>query len=202
MSTRGNVVFVSRWTIEELEKYFVIDYPKALTTKGEESEVLKNCYKIYIHSDMYPSGALPDLQEFLQMTGAKHRAQDTSYLSAWFVGWKCMDMLPYTRRMEDGKSHYQECTNPSLEDMKKSDDFFGVGLLNELSDWADYTYVIVPNTEEAHKKAETECHKNYYRCTDENSFDIYIFSGALDKFLAKVNSEDNLGIYEDEDWWY
>lgn len=72
MSTRGTVIFAEReflnmGKLSEKELYY------------EQS--------IYIHSDMYPSGALPRLVEFLTTQGAKSRAFDSSYLGAWFVGF-------------------------------------------------------------------------------------------------------------------
>lgn len=197
MSTRGNVIFVSRFYMEEnnlTEKNF-------RNIKSPKNRIIKNSYKIYVHSDMYPSGAMKDLQAFLRMPGAKRRASDTSYLSAWFVGWKCLDMVPYTRRMGDSDFKYEECTNPSLEDMKASKDFFGIGLLQEPSDWTSYSYLIVPRLEEARDAAE-KGNRNYFRYTDLNSFDIYIYDGCFDKFLGKINSEDNITEYENEDWWY
>ena len=143
---------------------------------------------------MYPSGAMKDLQAFLRMPGAKKRASDTSYLSAWFVGWKCLDMLPYTRRMGDPNFDYENCKNPSLEDMHESQDFLGVGLLQEPSDWVSYSYLIVPKLTES---------GNYYLDSKDNSFDIYIYDGCFNKFIAKINSEDDITEkYENEDWWY
>lgn len=70
MSTRGNVVF--------LEKPLAnMDYIS--------NEAFCNHPTIYVHSDMYPSGALPRIDEFLRTRGAKHRGCDYSYISAWFV---------------------------------------------------------------------------------------------------------------------
>ena len=189
MSTRGNVVFASRYYIEEKN----LSESNFMRIKSAKNRLIKNSYKIYVHSDMYPSGAMKDLQNFLRMSGAKHRASDTSYLSAWFVGYKCLDMVPYTRRMGDSNFDYENCTNPSLEDMKESKDFFGIGLMQETSDWAEYSYLITP------KLTTTG---NYYPNSEENSFDIYIFEGNFEKFLKKVNSEDDISIYENEDWWY
>lgn len=189
MSTRGNVVFASRYYIEEKN----LSETNFMRIKSGNNRLIKNSYKIYVHSDMYPSGAMKDLQAFLRMPGAKRRASDTSYLSAWFVGWKCLDMVPYTRRMGDSDFKYEECTNPSLEDMKASRDFFGIGLLQETSDWASYSYLIVP------KLTETG---NYYLDSEQNSFDIYIFEGDFERFLHVINSEDDISKYEDKGWWY
>lgn len=70
MSTRGNVVFLE----EPLENMNYIS-----------NETFCNHPTIYIHSDMYPEGALPRIDEFLQTKGAKRRGFDYSYISAWFV---------------------------------------------------------------------------------------------------------------------
>lgn len=185
MSTRGNVVFASQYFIEEnqmegMDFHFI----KA------NDELIKNSYCIYVHSDMYPSGALKDLQEFLNLDGAKHRATDTSYLSAWFVGWKCLDMSKWTRRMNDRDFDVDKCKNPSLKNFKESKDFFGIGLLNEPSDWASYSYLVVPEI------------RGDYHNYEKNSFNIYIYSGDFEKYLAKINSKDILDFFENEDWWY
>lgn len=70
MSTRGNVVFLE----EPLENMNYIS-----------NEAFYNHPTIYVHSDMYPSGALPRIDEFLRTRGAKYRCCDYSYISAWFV---------------------------------------------------------------------------------------------------------------------
>ena len=185
MSTRGNVVFASQYFIEENQMEGMnFHFIKA------NDELIKNSYCIYVHSDMYPSGALKDLQEFLNLDGAKHRATDTSYLSAWFVGWKCLDMSKWTRRMNDRDFNVDKCKNPSLKNFKESKDFFGIGLLNEPSDWASYSYLIVPEI------------RGDYHHYEKNSFNIYIYDGCFDKYVAKVNSEDILDFFENEDWWY
>lgn len=67
MSTRGTVIFC--------EKEF------------GSIRNLNNNQSIYIHHDMYPNGFLPRIREFLSIKGAKNRAYDSSYLSAWFVGF-------------------------------------------------------------------------------------------------------------------
>ena len=194
MSTRGNIVFANRYYIKEKE--LTEDDFKKVKPK---SWFVKKSHNIYVHSDMYPTGALSDLFEFLKMDGAKHRAGDESYLSAYFTGFKVMNMLKWTRRMSDRNFDVQKCTNPGLDDMKASTDFFGIGLLNELSDWANYSYLIVP-------KLISEHYINH-RCYQENSFDIYIYEGNFSKFVLKVNTEEDSveeleEVYKKEDWWY
>ena len=71
--------------------------------------------------------------------------------------------------------------------MKKSRDFFGVGLIQECTE-ADYNYIIVPKL--------VEEKRNYYNY--ENSFDILVFSWDF-KHIKTINSEDNLWDYEG-DW--
>lgn len=192
MSTRGNVIFVNYWNIENIEENRQIDYGKELVEDKEDSAILENCYKIYIHSDMYPSGALSDLQEFLQMQGARHRGTDTSYLSAWFVAYSCMNMIPYTLQMSNIDKYRNKTPNKTFSNMKKSRDWFGVGLLTGLSDWAAYTYVIVP-------KIAIKGERYNFKKT---SFDIHIFAGALDKYLGVINSKDDIKSLENEEWWY
>ena len=189
MSTRGNIVFVDHWYLEKNE----ISVDDIINNKRCLTGALENSYKIYVHSDMYPSGAIDDLQTFLKLDGAKHRATDTSYLSAWFVGWKCLDMSKWTRRFSDRNFEPNNCKNPSLKNFKESQDFFGIGLLHELSDWASYSYIIVPNISIENEKYQF----------DKNSFDILIYDGyKFSDFLGKINSEDPVCGFENKDWWY
>ena len=80
MSTRGNVVFLE-------EPLANMDYIS--------NEAFCNHPTIYVHSDMYPSGALPRIDEFLQTKGAKHRGYDHSYISAWFVTFIANGLTKY-----------------------------------------------------------------------------------------------------------
>lgn len=185
MSTRGNVIFISKWYMNENE-LDENDF-KNLTI---DCDTIKESYKIYVHSDMYPSGALPDLFEFLNMQGAKHRCGDTAYLSGYFCAYQAFRMLPYTRAMGNDDFNPQDCTNPSFEDMKQSRDWFGFGIIKEPSEWVDYSYVIVPKN------------MDYYTKVDESNFDIYIYDGGLDKFICKINTNDDLESFKNEKWWY
>ena len=65
MSTRGTVIFLD----EKLS-----NMKKLNPTKMEQFT------SIYVHADMYPSGALPRIIEFLEIEGAKNRAYDYPYL--------------------------------------------------------------------------------------------------------------------------
>ena len=188
ISTRGNVLFVNHFWLEDsgITEEDIINNSRYL------EGAIENSYKIYVHSDMYPSGAIDDLQEFLRLDGAKHRATDSSYLSAWFVGWKCLDMSRWTRSFSDRDFDAQKNRNPSLKNFKESRDFFGIGLLQEISDWASYSYLIIPNIIE----------ENGMYQFDENSFDILIYDSDFRKFLGLINSEDGLEYIQDEEWWY
>ena len=188
MSTRGNVLFVDHFWLEESK----ITEEDIINNSRYLEGAIENSYKIYVHSDMYPSGAIDDLQEFLRLDGAKHRATDSSYLSAWFVGWKCLDMSRWTRSFSDRDFDAQKNRNPSLKNFKESRDFFGIGLLQEISDWASYSYLIIPNIVEE---------KGRYQF-DENSFNILIYDGDFRKFLGLINSEDGLEDIQHEEWWY
>lgn len=185
MSTRGNVVFASHWYMKEnnIESQDIDENTRIL------EGIIETGYKVYIHSDMYPSGALKMLQKYLKLDGAKHRAYDTSYLSAWFIGFKCMHMIPYTRAMFAEPRVDIDSVRKCYGNMEKSRDFFGVGLEHECSDDADFNYIITPNI-----KGES-----YYN--NDNSFDIHIFDG-LWKHICTVGSENSLQMYEHMDWWY
>ena len=188
MSTRGNIIFVDHFWLKNngITKEDIINSSRCL------EGAIENSYKIYVHSDMYPSGAINDLQEFLRLDGAKHRATDTNYLSAWFVGWKCLDMSSYTRRFADNEFNASQDKNPSLENFKKSKDFFGIGLLSEPTDWASYSYIIIPNISVKNERYQF----------NENSFDILIYDGGkFDEFLGEINSEEEIQKIENEDWW-
>lgn len=131
MSTRGNYVFVD-YPIKETENGDWVRAPEQIVElkKGisNDNEIIKRGFKIYVHWDNYPSGALPRLFQFLKLKGAEGRAYDPSYLSAWFVTYNC-------------------CLNNDWElkpfDLENHHSFTGIGLENNLNDWCDYTYVIL-----------------------------------------------------------
>ena len=181
MSTRGNILFLNNYYLENegIKK-------KDIKKINKWSDILNNGHQIYVHSDMYPSGALPMLQEYLQTDGAKNRAFDSSYLSAWFVVFKGLKMLPYTVGMTTDKN-FTEITNPSMKNFKESKDYFGIGLMTGPAYDSDYSYVVAPLGEK-------------YK-TDKNSFDIYVFEGVYDNFVCRLNSEDNLNDFLDKKWW-
>ena len=112
MGTRHNVVFL---------------YPeneiKYLKNGKVSFASLKKNPMIYVHWDGYPSGALPILVEFLTSDGAKHRINDTEYLSAYYICWKVI--------------HDFGITN-----LKELDDYRSIGIETECNDWCDYTYII------------------------------------------------------------
>ena len=89
MSTRGNVVFLEN----ELENM------NQLTQNSFE-----NYPTIYIHSDMYPEGALPRITEFLNIKGAKYRCCDASYIGAWFVGFIVNKNTNYVQGKDEEKA--------------------------------------------------------------------------------------------------
>ena len=187
MSTRGNVLFASNFYMND----------NNIKTEDIENNtrilegVIENAFKIYVHSDMYPSGALRMLTKYLRLDGAKRRAHDTSYLAAWFVGFKCMHMIPYTRAFFSDERIEPNKIRKTYGNMEKSKDFFGVGLLKECASDADYNYIIVPKLEEENR--------NYYNY--QNSCDILIFDWNF-KHLATINSEDNLETFKEENWWH
>lgn len=158
MGTRGNIVFAGNafYNHNELNFEEIKENPK----------FLDDCYKIYVHYDMYPSVAIMELQGFLRMKEAKDRAFDPSYLSAWFIQYKCNLLKSFWEKYD------YEVT------------FTGIGLLNELDPWADFTYLIIPK-----------------RANAEVSFTIFIYDSRLN-LLGNISSEDDISIIEDEEWYY
>lgn len=82
MSTRGNVAFLEYEldNMNQLSSENFADYPT-----------------IYIHSDMYPEGALPMILDFVETKGAAQRSFDPAYLSAWFVAFVVNRKIRYVR---------------------------------------------------------------------------------------------------------
>ena len=94
MSTRGTVVFLEK-PLENMNRINDSDF--------------SNYPTIYVHSDMYPSGALPRIDEFLQTKGAKHRGFDSSYISAWFVTFIANGLTKYGAIRNDQDETPLEC---------------------------------------------------------------------------------------------
>ena len=203
MSTRGNYVFVDYPYKKEIidgKEQWVKDPEQIVELKkgiSNETPLIKDGYKIYVHSDNYPSYALPKLFEFLNYGGAIARGNDPSYLGAWFIADRCVnDILKYRvafcnddLNFNDGSYRkFIEGYIPEGKDIKEIDDFVGIGLLNGLSGWANYTYVIVPDThlEGAIIKVD--------------GFRIFIFDYEFN-FIDEIHSTDDLTELEKEDWW-
>ena len=123
MATRHNVIFNG-------------DNEIKFNKSGKlNKKCIKHSPKVYVHWDGYPlggfdeetesvyGGALSIFKEFLNTDGARARAHDLEYLSAYYIGWKIAHDFNYTN-------------------LKSLDDFRGIGIETELSDWADYNYVI------------------------------------------------------------
>lgn len=204
MSTRGNYVFIDvplkvddeLIYIKDENGNFIVDVEELnQLEKTIDDELLSIKYgqKIYVHSDNYPSGAIPPLLEFLNTNGAKRRVNDDSYLAAWFTTYKCLEMLPYTRSFYNNDFKPEDCVNPSYEDLVKSADLFGVGLITSISYWANYTYVICPELKSIDE----------YETTG-NSI-IYVYKTSyIDKnckFIDKFKSTDSIEELKQKDWW-
>ena len=179
MSTRGNYVFAEYPYKKDDDGDYRLDPEQIVNLKkgiSNETEVIKNGYKIYVHWDNYPSGALPRLLQFLELKGAKARAGDLPYLAAWFVTYNC-------------------CLNSHWElepcDIAAKNDFTGIGLETKLNDWCDYTYVIVPDI--------TIKENGYIK--KQNGFRIFIFDYKFD-FIEEIHSTDDIEEYETAEWWY
>ena len=80
MSTSGTVVFLDK-KLENMKKL--------------DEKNMENYMSVYIHSDMYPSGALPRIMSFLEIEASKRRCYDYSYISAWFVAFIANDLTTY-----------------------------------------------------------------------------------------------------------
>lgn len=204
MSTRGNYVFCDVPLkvdkdlnyVRDEDGSFILDIDELnQLEKTIDDDLLSVKYgqKVYVHSDNYPSGAIPPLLEFLNTDGAKNRVNDDSYLAAWFVTYKCLEMLPFTRSIGDKDFNRKDCINPSYEDLVKSNDFFGVGLETNLSSWCDYTYVICPEL----KSLDSPC-------TTGKSV-IYVYESNYRqknfKFVDKFVSDIDIGELEAKSWW-
>lgn len=176
MSTRGNVIFLNSYLLKEEYELSEEDISKIFSY--EYKELIDKSPCIYIHSDMYPEDALRDLQEFLTMDASKYRAEDTSYLSAWFVAFKCMNLIPFARVISERKRLDYTKIPKTFDEMKKTKDFIGIGLVNGPDDWNDYQYIVIP------KEIDRYIHES------ENSFDIYVFAGFR-RCVGKFNTEEN-----------
>ena len=86
MSTRGTVIFLD----EKLSNMNKLNPSK-----------MEQYTSIYVHADMYPSGALPRIMDFLEIEGAKNRAFDYSYLGAWFVAFIANGHTQYNSMFSD-----------------------------------------------------------------------------------------------------
>lgn len=163
MATRGNYVFIEYPHKKDEDGKWVEDAEAIVKLKlgiSNDNDIIKNGYKIYVHWDNYPSGAIPRLFEFLSFDGAKARSNDASYLSAWFVAYNCC---------------YGE-----EDSFSSKRDFSGVGLENNLSDWCDFTYVILP---------------------DIKGFRIFIYDYDFN-FIDEIHSNDDIEDWETAEWWY
>ena len=179
MSTRGNYVFCGLPYKKDEEGNYVYDAEQIVNLKlgiSDETPLIKNGLKVYVHWDNYPSGAIPRLFQFLSLEGALSRAGDESYLSAWFVTYNCCLSSYY---------ELEPC------DITKKNDFTGVGLENSLNDWCDYTYVILPDI--ANRKI------NYN--AEQYGFRIFIFDYHFN-FIDEIHTSDDLNELEQEEWWY
>lgn len=127
MGTRHNVVFMGYEHEYEDEKgnKKIANQLNFAKTKKVYKKCLKDCPKVYVHWDGYPSGALPILKEFLNTEGARSRMHDPEYLSAYYISWKIIHDFGHTN-------------------LKQLDDFRSIGVETQLSTWADYTYIIKP----------------------------------------------------------
>ena len=198
MSTRGNYVFIGQPYKKNEDGEWVKDPSQIVELKKgitNETELIKKGHKIYIHSDNYPSYAIPNLFKFLNCGGAKARANDSSYLAAWFIAHHAVNrILKYDVKKPEGmtweqRSEFYANYIPKGEDIFNTDDFTGIGLENELSDWANYTYVIL-----------NDLYIEDNTWIRSHGFRIFIFGSNFD-FIEEIHSTDDLKELEQRDWW-
>lgn len=197
MSTRGNYVFID-YPVKEENGNWVKDPEQIVELKkgiSDETPLIKGGHKVYIHFDNYPSYALPNLFEFLNCDGAKSRANDPSYLSAWFIAHHAVNRcLKYGVKKPEFKnwrerSEWYGNYEPKGEDILNTDDFTGIGLENRLSDWANYTYVILNDV-----YIENNTH------IKSHGFRIFIFDYQFN-FIDEIHSTDDLEELKEAEWW-
>ncbi len=198
MSTRGNYVFIDCPYNENDDGKWIIDDKQIDGLKkriSNETPLIKSGHKIYVHSDNYPDYALPNLFKFLNCDGAKERANDAAYLSAWFIAYHAANnLLPYNVKKPEEWSWKQrrkfyETYEPKSEDILNTDDFTGIGLENSITDWANYTYVILN---------DLYIEKNTY--IRSHGFRIFVYGYNFD-FISEIHSTDDLNELKQEEWW-
>lgn len=198
MSTRGNYVFIDCPYKKNEEGEWVKDPSQIVELKkgiSNETPLIKEGHKIYIHSDNYPSYALPNLFKFLNCDGAKARANDPSYLAAWFIAHHATNnLLSYNVKKPEGLTwkeygEFYKRYDPKGKDILNTDDFTGIGLENVLSDWASYTYVILN---------DLYIEDNVW--IRSHGFKIFIYGTHLN-FIDEIHSTDDLKELENENWW-
>lgn len=114
MSTRCNIHFTETWG------------------DGGQQNLLANVYQ---HSDGYPDGVLPELQEFFEAVEAQTsdtRFTDAQYLAAKFVVWQAWQMAKINGRFSFGEA---ESTVAPL-------DFLGVGVTQHDAGDGEYVYTV------------------------------------------------------------
>ena len=162
---------------------------------SNETPLIEDGHKVYIHSDNYPSYALPNLFEYLNCDGAKARADDTSYLSAWFVAYHATNrLLKYNVSKPEGLTwrgfdEFYKNYEAKGEDILNTSDFTGIGLENLLATDADYTYVILNDG----KLLDNSFYGSY-------GFRIFIFDRKFN-FIDEIHSTDDLEELKTRDWW-
>ena len=166
MSTRGNIIFL------ETERDFNIN-ETVLNLDKITSEPI-----IYIHSDMYPSGCLNWLNEFLKLPATLNRKNDINYLMSWCITYYNINVMAYyldrnSKDINDFDSLLDYLTYETnyifKNDFQNLKDFRGSGLYNFVAGDSEYVYIITP-------------------CHDKNlthNFNIYVFNYEWDSDCFK-----------------
>lgn len=198
MSTRGNYVFIDSPYKKDKEGKWVQDPEQIVELKkgiSNENPLIKTGFKVYIHSDNYPDYAIPNLFKFLNCGGAKERADDPSYLSAWFIAHHAVNnILKYDiEKPEDWswkqRREFYNSYEPKGEDIFNTRDFTGIGLENCISDWANYTYVIL---NDVYIEDNTWIRSHGFR--------IFIFDYDF-SFIDEIHTTDDIEELKQRDWW-
>lgn len=109
-----------------------IGFYESVTQKIEKPEVM-----IYKHSDGYPNGVLPLLEEFCTKYAKSRGLSDTEYAGAWYL-YALID--EHVKSMKELAKNY-----PSLNRNKDGHDYLGHGICKVFHGDIEYFYRVHPN---------------------------------------------------------
>lgn len=179
MSTRANVLFIDHFSRGGL---------KTILENGEilgGMECIQDAPNVYVHSDMYPSGAIPMLHKFLNLDGADARGSDAEYLSAWYVAYMITNNICYNLPYESDRGEDFYTKSRGRDDIEACRDFTGVGISKCIHGDVSYIYLV-------EYKTGTQIAVPY--------FEIHVFDGN-GRYIDTVNTIDKVEKFEDKGWW-